>query len=50
MLKKFDYVAAALAGFVTTAVLLISLPAHAQSVAHFAAQQPPAAVADGKIC
>ena len=33
MMKKFDYVAAALAGFITTGVLLVSLPAHAQSVA-----------------
>jgi hypothetical protein len=33
MMKKFDYIAAALAGFITTGVLLVSLPAHAQSVA-----------------
>lgn len=46
MMKKFDYVAAALAGFVTTAVLLVSLPAHAQSAAHLAAQQRPAVAID----
>ena len=33
MMKKFDFVAAALAGFVTTAVLIVTFPAHAQSVA-----------------
>ncbi len=32
MMKKFDYIAAALAGFITTGVLLVSLPAHAQRV------------------
>ena len=31
MLKKFDFVAAALAGFLTTGVLLVSLPVHAQA-------------------
>lgn len=48
MMKKFDYVAAALAGFVTTAVLLVSLPVHAQGIAPSAVQQRPAAVAAEK--
>jgi hypothetical protein len=37
MLRKFDYVAAGLAAFLTTGVLLVSIPAHAQNVAASAA-------------
>ena len=50
MIKKFDYVAAALAGFITTGIVLVTFPAHAQSAIDVAAaQQRPTAIFMEKI-
>lgn len=39
MMKKFDYIAAALAGFLTTGIVLVSFPVHAQGMTTVAAAQ-----------